>query len=78
MPILPIDSKRYGSEEMRRIFDEKNRFQKMLDVEAALAWAHAKVGNIQKEDAEVIMKNASIDIIGIERIKEIENEIKHE
>jgi adenylosuccinate lyase len=78
MPILPIDSKRYGSEEMRKIFEEENRFQKMLDVEAALAWAHAEVGNIPKSDAEIIMKNASINFISLERIKEIEKEIKHE
>jgi adenylosuccinate lyase len=78
MPILPIDSKRYGSEEMRKIFEEESRFQKMLDVEAALAWAHAEVGSIPKNDAEVIMKNASINFISLERIKEIEKEIKHE
>jgi len=78
MPILPIDSKRYGSKKMQEIFDEKNKFQKMLDVESALAWAHAKIGNIPKKDAEVIMKNASIDFIGLDRIKEIEKEVKHE
>ena len=52
LPILPIDTGRYGSPEMRQIFDEENRLQKMLDVEAALAWAHSQVGNISEEDAE--------------------------
>ncbi|MEM2896581.1 MAG: adenylosuccinate lyase [Candidatus Bathyarchaeia archaeon] len=78
MPILPIDSKRYGSEEMRRIFDEESRFQRMLDVEAALAWAHAEVGNIPKKDAKVIMDKSSMDSVNLERIKKIESEIKHE
>ena len=58
MPILPIDIGRYGSPEMRRIFDEENRLQKMLDVEAALAWAHGEVGNIPKADAQNIIDKA--------------------
>ncbi len=78
MPILPIDTGRYGSPEMRHIFDEENRLQKMLDVEAALAWAHSQVGNISKEDALVIMENASTRIVKLERVKEIENEIRHD
>ncbi|MEM3874660.1 MAG: adenylosuccinate lyase [Candidatus Bathyarchaeia archaeon] len=78
MPILPIDTGRYGTPEMRRIFEEENRVQKMLDVEAALAWAHAEVGNIQREDAKRIMAAASLKYVKIERIKEIEREIKHD
>ncbi len=78
MPILPIDTGRYGTPEMRRIFEEENRVQKMLDVEAALAWAHAEVGNIPVEDAERIMATASLKHVKLERIKEIEREIKHD
>jgi len=78
LPILPIDTGRYGTPEMRRIFEEENYFQKLLDVEAALAWAHAQVGNIPKEDAEKIMKMASTKYVKISRIKEIEREIKHD
>ena len=78
MPILPIDTGRYGSPEMRRIFDEENRLQKMLDVEAALAWAHSQVGNIPKEDAQKIVEKASIRYVKLERVKEIENEIRHD
>jgi adenylosuccinate lyase len=63
---------------MKRIFDEENRIQKMLDVEAALAWAHAEVGNIPREDAERIMMMASLKNVKLERIKEIEREIKHD
>lgn len=50
----------------------------MLDVEAALAWAHAEVGNIPRRDAERIMAAASIEHVKISRIKEIEREIKHD
>jgi adenylosuccinate lyase len=78
LPILPIDAGRYGTPEMKRIFDEENRVQKMLDVEAALAWAHAEVGNIPREDAERIMMMASLKNVKLERIKEIEREIKHD
>ncbi|MCS7124878.1 MAG: adenylosuccinate lyase [Candidatus Bathyarchaeota archaeon] len=78
MPILPIDTGRYGTSEMRRIFEEENRVQKMLDVEAALAWAHAQVGNIPWDDAERIMAAASLKHVKIERIKAIEREIKHD
>ncbi|MEM2987588.1 MAG: adenylosuccinate lyase [Candidatus Bathyarchaeia archaeon] len=78
MPILPIDTGRYGTPEMRRIFEEENRIQKMLDVEAALAWAHAEVGNIPRKDAERIVAAASLKHVKLERIKEIEREIKHD
>lgn len=78
MPILPIDTGRYGTPEMRCIFEEKNRLQKMLDVEAALALAHAEVGNIPMEDAKVIAEKASTSYVKLERVKEIEKEIKHD
>ena len=78
MPILPIDTGRYGSAEMRRIFDEENRLQKMLNVEAALAWAHSQVGNIPEKDAKKIIEKASTRIVKLERVKEIEDEIRHD
>jgi len=78
LPILPIDTGRYGTPEMLRVFEEENYFQRLLDVEAALAWAHAQVGNIPKEDAEKIEKMASTKYVKVSRIKEIEREIKHD
>ncbi len=78
MPILPIDTGRYGTPEMKRVFEEETRVQKMLDVEAALAWAHAEVGNIPREDAEKIAAMASTEHVKLGRIKEIEREIKHD
>jgi adenylosuccinate lyase len=78
LPILPIDTGRYGTPEMRRIFDEENRLQKMLEVEAALAWAHSEVGDIPKRDAEKIIEMASTKHVKLSRVKEIEREIKHD
>ena len=78
MPILPIDTGRYGTPEMLKIFDEETRVQKLLDVEAALALAHAEVGNIAKKDAEKIAEMASTKFVKVERVKEIEKEIKHD
>jgi adenylosuccinate lyase len=78
MPILPIDAGRYGTPEMLRVFEEENYIQKMLDVEAALAWAQSEVGEIPRRDAEKIMEMASIKHVKVSRIKEIEREIKHD
>ena len=78
MSILPIDSGRYGSPEMRRIFDQENRLQCMLNVEAALARAQAKVGDIPEKDASTITKKASIRNVRLERVKQIEDRTKHE
>jgi adenylosuccinate lyase len=63
---------------MKRIFEEETRVQKMLDVEAALAWAHAQVGNMPRKDAEKIMTVALLKHVKLNRIKEIEHEIKHD
>jgi adenylosuccinate lyase len=78
LPILPVDTGRYGTAEMLKIFEEETRVQKMLDVEAALAWAHAEVGNIPRKDAEVIAAMASLKHVKLSRVKEIEREIKHD
>ncbi len=78
MPILPIDTGRYGTPEMKKVFEEETRVQKMLDVEAALVWAHAEVGDIPKKDAEKIASVCLLQHVQLGRIKEIESEIKHD
>jgi len=50
----------------------------MLDVEAALAWAHGEVGNIPKADAQRIAEKASTNYVKLERVKEIEKDIRHD
>jgi adenylosuccinate lyase len=63
---------------MRGIFEEEARVQKMLDVEAALAWAHAEACDIPRKDAEKIAAMASLKHVKLSRVKEIEREIKHD
>jgi len=77
MSIHPIDY-RYGSKEMRGIFEEETKLQLMLDVEAALSRAHAKLNHIPEEAANEISKKANTKIVELERVKEIEEETKHD
>jgi adenylosuccinate lyase len=63
---------------MLRVFEEEARVQLLLDVEAALASAHAEVGNIPRKDAEKIAAMASTKHVRVERVKAIEKEIKHD
>ncbi|MHA1410074.1 MAG: adenylosuccinate lyase [Candidatus Odinarchaeia archaeon] len=77
MPVHPIEF-RYNYPEMRNVFTEENKLQTWLTVEAALARAHAKVGNIPKEAADEISRKASIKYVKVERVKEIDKEIHHD
>jgi 3-carboxy-cis,cis-muconate cycloisomerase len=65
MPVNPVDSPilgtLYGSDAMRAVFDERAYFQRMLDVEAALARAQAQRGVIPAEAAAAIAGAARID-----------------
>ncbi|MHA1470858.1 MAG: adenylosuccinate lyase [Candidatus Asgardarchaeia archaeon] len=78
MTVCPIDTMRYALPEMIKIFSEENTLRKWLEVEAALAQAHAEVGNIPKEAADEITKKASLEYVKLERVKEIEREIQHD
>ncbi|MBO3754553.1 MAG: adenylosuccinate lyase [Candidatus Brockarchaeota archaeon] len=78
MPVCPIDTGRYGSPEMRRIFEEENRLQTMLNVEAALAEALAEVGEIPVEAASTIRSKASSKIVTVEKVKEREKVTRHD
>jgi adenylosuccinate lyase len=76
-PVCPIDY-RYGRKELKDIFGETRRLQYLLDVEAALARAHAKIGNIPKSASDEISKKASINYVKVERVIKIEAETKHD
>jgi len=76
-PVCPLDY-RYGRKEIKTIFGETKRLHYLLKVEAALARAHAKVGNIPKKAADEITKKASNKYVKVERVKEIEAETKHD
>ena len=63
MPINPADGPilgtLYGSDAMRAVFDETMYFQRMLDVEAALARVQARLGIIPAEAAAAIGEAAA-------------------
>lgn len=77
MPVHPIEY-RYGSPEMRKIFEIENRYRLMLQVEAALAKAEAEVGLIPPEAAEAIDRTVREGKVSLERIVEFERQVRHE
>jgi adenylosuccinate lyase len=77
MSVCPLEF-RYGRDKMKRIFQEETRLQYILDVEAALAEAHARVGNILHEHAELIKKSANTKIVTLSRVNELDKQINHE
>jgi len=76
-PVCPLDY-RYGREELKEIFGEKRRLQFLLDVEAALARAHANIGNIPQDASDEISRKASVNYVTVDRVREIESETKHD
>ena len=75
MAIHPIEY-RYGSPEMKAVWTEEKRLQKMLSVEAALAKAQAITGYIPRGVDEKIASGATK--VKLARVKEIEDEIHHD
>ena len=76
-PVCPLDF-RYGRKEIKEVFGETSKLQYLLNVEAALARAHAAVGNISKKDAEEITKKASVKYVTVKRVNEIEKDTRHD
>ena len=66
---------RYTRPEMGRIWEDKNRFSKWLQVEVLACEAMAKEDLIPKEALKTIKRRASFSV---ERILEIEKETKHD
>lgn len=67
----------FGTSEMRDIWSDKNRLQKHLDVEAALALAEGELGVIPKEAAKAIAAHAKVDLFNIEEIAAEVLKVKH-
>ena len=78
MPILPIDSGRYGSKEMKGIFDESKKLDYELKFEAAVAEAQAEVNLIPKYASEEITKIITSNKISLTRIKDLEKVSDHD
>jgi 3-carboxy-cis,cis-muconate cycloisomerase len=72
MPINPADGPvlgtLYGSDAMRAVFDEKTYFQRMLDVEAALARVQARLGIIPADAADAIGRAAKVENLRTEAL----------
>jgi 3-carboxy-cis,cis-muconate cycloisomerase len=72
MPVNPADSPilgtLYGSDAMRAVFDERAYFQRMLDVEAALARVQARLGIIPADAADAITRAARVDHLVTEEL----------
>lgn len=60
---------------MEKIWNERNEWQTMLDVEIAACEANAKLGRIPAEAVDVIKAKADFDV---DRIHEIDAEINHD
>jgi adenylosuccinate lyase len=75
--VCPMDY-RYGRDEMKIIFSEENRLHVLLTVEATLVEAHAAVGNVPKNAPKAIWKAIRDKKVQLERVKEIEAEIRHD
>jgi adenylosuccinate lyase len=77
MAIHPIEF-RYGTPEMKKVWEAENKLQKMLEVEAALAEAEAQMGLVPPEAAQEIRSKASTQYVTNERVAEIEKETNHD
>src|SRR3989344_3462765 len=67
---------RYGSEQMRKIFSEENKYKIWRKIWVELARAQSKEGLVSKEELEDLEKNQ--EDLDIERIWEIEKDTRHD
>jgi len=74
MAVSPLDG-RYKTE-MNALFEDDAKLQSWMEVEVALARAHAKLGNMPKEAADEIEKGSKK--VELSRVLEIEAEIHHD
>lgn len=66
---------RYSRDEMKNIWDLHSKFEYYLKVEIAVCEAYAEMGKFPKKDIEELKAKASFTI---ERIDEIEAEVRHD
>ncbi|PIP63766.1 adenylosuccinate lyase, partial [Candidatus Roizmanbacteria bacterium CG22_combo_CG10-13_8_21_14_all_34_12] len=67
---------RYASDEMRKIFSEKHKYELWRKIWIALAVAQHQVGLVSKEELDDLKKNEKN--INIEKIFEYEKDTKHD
>ncbi len=75
--ICPLDF-RYGRAEVRELFSRAARLERALRVEAALAQAEATVGLVPADAARAIDRAVEAGAVSLERVDELEAELKHD
>ena len=78
MPILPIDSGRYGSEEIKKIFEEEQHLRYQLDFEAAVAAAQANIKMIPQDASADIIEKAKSGKVTVKKVKQLEEVTEHD
>ncbi len=78
MPILPIDSGRYGTKEVKDIFEEDRKLNYELIFESAVASAQAELQIIPMEASKNIEEVVSSNKITVQRVKELESISDHD
>ena len=66
---------RYSREEIKKIWELQAKFEYYLKVEIAVCEAYAKLGKIPAENLDEIKSKASFTL---DRIDEVEREVKHD
>lgn len=66
---------RYSREDVKKIWELEQKFQYYLNVELAVCEAYSKLGQIPAENLDQIREKASFSV---ERIDEIEKEVRHD
>jgi len=77
MSVCPIEY-RYGFPDMKRLFTEQAKLDRILAVEAALAQAQAEAGRFPKKDAARIVEAAKSGRIKLGRVKALEAATRHD
>jgi adenylosuccinate lyase len=78
MAILPIDGGRYGTKEMREIFDDQKKIYYQLELEATAAESQSEIGMIPEAAAKNIAKMARSGKITTKRVKHLEAKSDHD
>jgi adenylosuccinate lyase len=78
MTIFPIDAGRYGTHEMKEIFDDQKKIMYQLEIEAAVAKSQSEIGMISKSSAQNIAKMARSGKITVKRVKQLEAKSDHD
>ena len=78
LAILPIDTGRYGTKEMMKIFSEQKKVDYQLQIEGAAAIAQSEIGVIPKAVGKKVNQAANSGKITVKRIKQLEAKSDHD